>query len=65
MENIFLPNYADLLDLFLTFLLPEHAAEIGRFFEHFILTNMGKLLEKINLHFAKQPQHVSNKIFSM
>jgi hypothetical protein len=59
MENLFMPKYSELLDLFMTFMLPEHASEIGRFFEHFILTNMGTLLEKLNYYFKQQPNHVS------
>jgi hypothetical protein len=55
MEALLLPNYADLLDLFLNFLLPEHAAEIGKFCEHFLLTNMTNLVEKLSYFFRKQP----------
>lgn len=55
METLLIHNYSDLLDLFLTFLLPEHAAEIGKFCEHFMLTNMTDLVEKLNLFFQKQP----------
>ncbi|KAL7035582.1 hypothetical protein ACKWTF_008455 [Chironomus riparius] len=55
METLLMPNYSDLLDLFLTFLLPEHAAEIGKFCEHFMMTNMTDLVEKLNLFFQKQP----------
>lgn len=58
-----MPNYAELLDLFLTFLLPEHAAEIGKFFEHFVLTNMTNLLQKLSYYFNKQPSHMK-KIYS-
>lgn len=58
-----MPNYSDLLDLFLTFLLPEHAAEIGKFFEHFALTNMKTLLQKLNSFFSKQPSHMK-KIYA-
>ncbi|CRK98353.1 CLUMA_CG011713, isoform A [Clunio marinus] len=57
-ERLLSPNYADLVDLFLTFLLPEHAVEIGKFFEHFVLNNMKDLLEKLNIQFAKQPSHI-------
>lgn len=58
-----MPNYSDLLDLFLTFLLPEHATEIGKFFEHFLLENMKNLLQKLNIFFAKQPSHMK-KIYA-
>lgn len=63
MEQLLMPNYSDLLDLFLTFLLPEHAAEIGKFFEHFVLENMNNLLRKLNTFFAKQPSQMK-KIFA-
>lgn len=63
MENLLLPNYSDLLDLFLTFLLPEHASEIGKFCEHFILTNMTNLIQKLNYFFRKQPSHM-RKIYA-
>lgn len=58
-----LPNYSDLLDLFLTFLLPEHASEIGKFCEHFLLTKMSELIQHLNLYFQKQPSHMK-KIYS-
>lgn len=60
MENFLMPKYPELLNLFLSFLLPEHASEIGKFFEHFILTNMTTLLEKLNFYFKQQPSHVSD-----
>lgn len=53
-----MPNYSDLVDLFLTFLLPEHAVEVGKFFEHFVQTNMTSLLQKLNAFFNKQPTHM-------
>jgi hypothetical protein len=58
MESLLMPTYSDLLDLFLTFMLPEHAAEIGKFFEHFVLENMKNLLQKLNTFFNKQPSHM-------
>lgn len=58
-----MPNYSELMDLFLSFLLPEHAAEIGKFFEHFVLTNMKNLLQKLNLYFNKQPSYLK-KIYA-
>ena len=58
-----MPNYSDLVDLFLTFLLPEHASEIGKFFEHFVLSNMSNLLQKLKLHFREQPSHIK-KIYA-
>lgn len=53
-----LPNYSELVDLFLTFLLPEHATQVGKFFEHFVLSNMSNLLQKLNFYFNKQPSHI-------
>jgi hypothetical protein len=58
-----MPNYTELVDLFLTFLLPEHATEVGRFFENFVFNNMSNLLQKLNFYFNKQPQHM-RKIFT-
>jgi hypothetical protein len=63
METLLMPNYSDLLDLFLTFLLPEHAAEIGKFCEHFLLTKMSELIQHLNIYFQKQPSHMK-KIYS-
>lgn len=63
METLLMPSYPDLVDIFLTFLMPEHAAEVGRFFEHFVLTNMTKLLQKLTFYFNKQPSHIK-KIYS-
>lgn len=63
-ETLLLPNYAELADLFLTFLLPEHAVEVGKFFEHFVLANMTNLLQKLNSFFSKQPSHMK-KVFTV
>ncbi|XP_055704869.1 uncharacterized protein LOC129802795 isoform X2 [Phlebotomus papatasi] len=63
LEDLFLPEYPELAELFLTFLLPGHAAQVGKFFEHFILTNMQTLLTKINIYFAKQPNQLK-KIYA-
>jgi len=63
MEKIFLPKYPEFAELFLTFLLPGHAAQIGKFFEHFILTNMNTFLTKLNIYFSKQPTQLK-KIYS-
>ncbi|XP_062716936.1 uncharacterized protein LOC109401056 isoform X2 [Aedes albopictus] len=62
-ENLLLEDHPDLVDLFLTFLLPGQAAEVGRFFEHFILTNANDFLAKLNIYFAKQPAQI-RKIYS-
>lgn len=58
-----MPNYSELVDLFLTFLLPEHASEVGKFFEHFVLSNMSNLLVKLKIHFREQPSHIK-KIYA-
>lgn len=60
MEALFLPDYPELVDLFLTFLLPGQAAEIGKFFDHFILTNMNTFFNKLKIYFNKQPAQVLN-----
>lgn len=43
------------MDTFLAFLLPGHAAQIGKFFDHFMVTNMTTLVAKLKIHFEKQP----------
>lgn len=63
LEKIFHPNYPDLLNLFLTFLQPGEAAQIGKVFEHFIVTNMSNFLQKLNVYFAKQPGQI-RKIYN-
>lgn len=63
METLLMPNYSDLLDLFLTFLLPEHATEIGKFCEHFLQTRMTELIQHLNSYFHKQPSHMK-KIYT-
>ncbi|KAL1375105.1 hypothetical protein pipiens_017701, partial [Culex pipiens pipiens] len=63
MEELFLGEHPELCDLFLTFLLPGQAAEVGKFFEHFILTNANDFLAKLNIYFAKQPSQIK-KIYS-
>ncbi|XP_052863145.1 uncharacterized protein LOC128269782 [Anopheles cruzii] len=62
-EDLLSAGYPELVDMFLTFLLPAQAVEVGRFMEHFILTNMSDFLEKLNLFFAKQPSQVK-KIYA-
>uniref|UniRef100_A0A182QZI2 Myb-like domain-containing protein n=1 Tax=Anopheles farauti TaxID=69004 RepID=A0A182QZI2_9DIPT len=57
-EDLLGETYPQLVDMFLTFLLPGQAAEVGKFFEHFILANMGDFLEKLNIFFAKQPSQI-------
>uniref|UniRef100_A0A182JTZ7 Myb-like domain-containing protein n=1 Tax=Anopheles christyi TaxID=43041 RepID=A0A182JTZ7_9DIPT len=57
-EDLLGESFPQLLDMFLTFLLPGQAGEVGKFFEHFILTNMGDFLEKLNVFFVKQPSQI-------
>ncbi|XP_049282001.1 uncharacterized protein LOC125763192 [Anopheles funestus] len=57
-EDLLGESFPQLVDAFLTFLLPGQAAQVGKFFEHFILTNMGDFLEKLNVFFAKQPAQI-------
>uniref|UniRef100_A0A182SYC5 Myb-like domain-containing protein n=1 Tax=Anopheles maculatus TaxID=74869 RepID=A0A182SYC5_9DIPT len=57
-EDLLGESFPQLVDMFLTFLLPGQAAQVGKFFEHFILTNMSDFLEKLNVFFAKQPAQI-------
>ncbi|XP_058449807.1 uncharacterized protein LOC131429599 [Malaya genurostris] len=62
-ENLLVADHPELVDLFLTFLLPGQAAEVGKFLEHFILTNANDFLAKLNIYFAKQPSQIK-KVYS-
>ncbi|XP_055606490.1 uncharacterized protein LOC129754438 [Uranotaenia lowii] len=62
-ENLLVADHPELVDLFLTFLLPGQAAEVGKFFEHFILTSANDFLTKLNIYFAKQPSQIK-KIYT-
>ncbi|XP_053677993.1 uncharacterized protein LOC128728359 [Anopheles nili] len=57
-EELLGESFPQLVDMFLTFLLPGQAAEVGKFMEHFMLTNMTDFLEKLNIFFAKQPSQI-------
>uniref|UniRef100_A0A182FQW3 Uncharacterized protein n=1 Tax=Anopheles albimanus TaxID=7167 RepID=A0A182FQW3_ANOAL len=57
-EELLSEEFPDLVDMFLTFLLPGQAVAVGKFMEHFILTNMNDFLEKLNIFFAKQPAQI-------
>ncbi|XP_063709200.1 uncharacterized protein LOC134837743 [Culicoides brevitarsis] len=63
MEKIFHPHHPELLSLFLNFLEPGQAMQVGKFFEHFIMTNMSTFLEKLNKYFVKQPSQIK-KIYN-
>lgn len=45
--------------IFHNFLLPSDAAQIGRYMEHFLTTNMTMFMSKLNIFFQKQPAQVS------
>uniref|UniRef100_A0A1I8NTI6 Myb-like domain-containing protein n=1 Tax=Stomoxys calcitrans TaxID=35570 RepID=A0A1I8NTI6_STOCA len=63
LEALFLPDHPELAQVFLTFLLPSEAAEIGKFFEHFMITNMTTFINKLNIYFNKQPAQI-RKIYN-
>ncbi|XP_055374922.1 uncharacterized protein LOC129607773 [Condylostylus longicornis] len=63
LEKLFLPNHPDLIEIFLTFLQPTEAYQAGKFFEHFIVTNMSTFINKLNIYFNKQPAQI-RKIYN-
>ncbi|TMW39974.1 hypothetical protein DOY81_014946, partial [Sarcophaga bullata] len=63
LEKLFLPDHPELAQVFLTFLLPSEAAEIGKFFEHFMINNMATFINKLNIYFNKQPAQI-RKIYN-
>lgn len=63
MEQLFLPEFSDLAEVFLSFLLPSDAAEVGKFFEHFMVNNMTTFINKLNIYFNKQPAQI-RKIYN-
>lgn len=58
METLFLPDYPELAEAFLAFLQPHQAAEVGKFYEHFIENNMRTFINKLNIYFNKQPAQI-------
>lgn len=58
METLFLPEYPELAEAFLAFLQPHQAAEVGKFYEHFIENNMRTFINKLNIYFNKQPAQI-------
>ncbi|XP_017125281.1 uncharacterized protein LOC108144702 [Drosophila elegans] len=62
-EKILLPDHPELAEVFLNFLLPAEAAEIGKFFEHFMITNATNFINKLNIYFNKQPAQI-RKIYA-
>uniref|UniRef100_A0A034WK91 GON-4-like protein n=2 Tax=Bactrocera dorsalis TaxID=27457 RepID=A0A034WK91_BACDO len=63
LEQLFLPEHPELAQVFLTFLLPSEAVEIGKFFEHFMINNMTTFINKLNIYFNKQPAQI-RKIYN-
>lgn len=59
-----MPDYPELIDLFLYFLTPSDAVEINKSMEHFLKLNMTKFLNKLNVFFQKQPAQVTYNIES-
>ncbi|XP_017049833.1 uncharacterized protein LOC108093948 [Drosophila ficusphila] len=62
-EQILLPDHPELAEVFLNFLLPAEAAEIGKFFEHFMISNATNFINKLNIYFSKQPAQI-RKIYA-
>jgi len=62
-EKILLPDHPELAEVFLNFLLPEEAAELGKFFEYFMITNSSNFINKLNIYFCKQPAQI-RKIYA-
>ncbi|KAH8291293.1 hypothetical protein KR054_010370 [Drosophila jambulina] len=62
-EQILLPDLPDLAEVFLNFLLPAEAAEIGKFFQHFMISNAANFVNKLNIYFCKQPAQI-RKIYA-
>ncbi|KAK3908687.1 GON-4-like protein [Frankliniella fusca] len=54
----------DLCEEFLLFLLPDQALLCGKFMEHLALTEMTSFLKKLEVYFAKQPQHMKKIVAS-
>ncbi|KAH8354992.1 hypothetical protein KR093_003500 [Drosophila rubida] len=62
-EKLLLPDHPELAEVFLNFLLPEEAAELGKFFEYFMITNSTNFINKLNIYFCKQPAQI-RKIYA-
>lgn len=58
LEKFFMPDYPDLVDLFLYFLMPSDAVEINKSMDYFLKVNFSKFLNKLNIFFQKQPAQV-------
>ncbi|XP_030383258.1 uncharacterized protein LOC115630741 [Scaptodrosophila lebanonensis] len=62
-EKLLLPDNPELAEVFLNFLLPAEAAELGKFFEYFMITNATNFINKLNIYFCKQPAQI-RKIYA-
>lgn len=58
LEKLFLPDHPEFAETFISILLPGHAAQIGKFIEHKMATNMNKFCNKLNIYFKKQPAQI-------
>lgn len=63
LEKLFLPDHPEFAETFISILLPGHAAQIGKFIEHRISTNMNTFCNKLNIYFKKQPAQ-TRRIYS-
>ncbi|XP_064535814.1 uncharacterized protein mute [Drosophila montana] len=63
MEKLLLPDHPELAEVFLNFLLPAEAAELGKYFEYFMITNASNFINKLNIYFCKQPAQI-RKIYA-
>uniref|UniRef100_A0A2R5LG34 Putative histone deacetylase complex sin3 component n=2 Tax=Ornithodoros turicata TaxID=34597 RepID=A0A2R5LG34_9ACAR len=51
-------KYPELVDGFVSFLLPEQAVECGKFTEYLIFSKIRLFLRKLEVHFSQQPQQL-------
>ncbi|ALC42813.1 mute [Drosophila busckii] len=62
-EKLLLPEHPELAEVFLNFLLPAEASELGKYFEYFMITNASNFINKLNIYFCKQPAQI-RKIYA-
>lgn len=53
-----MPDYQDLMELFLYFLMPSDAVKINKLMDYFLKVNLNKFYNKLNVFFQKQPAQV-------
>ncbi|XP_055309941.1 uncharacterized protein LOC129573467 [Sitodiplosis mosellana] len=58
LEKFLMPDYPDLMELFLCFLSPSDAVEINKTMDYFLKVNSTKFLNKLNIFFQKQPAQI-------